>query len=104
MARSAGAVRRGDKDPHSVQPAIGRSRGGPSTKIHALVDALGNPIDFFLTGGEAHDLEGADHLLPSMEADTLIADKAFDADARVLEPLAAAGKTAVIQPVLATRL
>ena len=33
-----------------------------------------------------------------MEADTLIADKAFDADARMLEPLAAAGKTAVIPP------
>jgi transposase len=33
-----------------------------------------------------------------MEADTLIADKAFDADARVLEPLAAAGKTAAIPP------
>ena len=33
-----------------------------------------------------------------MEADTLIADKAFDADARVLEPLADAGKTAVIPP------
>ena len=33
-----------------------------------------------------------------MEADTLIADKAFDADARVLEPLAAAGKTTVIPP------
>src|SRR5580658_789795 len=33
--------------------AIGRSGGGLSTKIHALVDALGNPIDFFLTGGEA---------------------------------------------------
>jgi transposase len=33
-----------------------------------------------------------------MEADTLIADKAFDADARVIEPLAAAGKTAVIPP------
>jgi transposase len=59
---------------------------------------LGNPIDFFLTGGEAHDLEGADHLLPTMEAETLIADKAFDADQRVLEPLAAAGKTAVIPP------
>ena len=78
--------------------AIGRSRGGLSTKIHALVDALGNPVGFFLTGGEAHDLVGADHLLPTMEADTLIADKAFDADARVLEPLAAAGKTAVIPP------
>jgi hypothetical protein len=37
---------------------------------------LGNPIGFFLTGGEAHDLGGADHLLPTMEADTLIADKA----------------------------
>jgi len=35
--------------------AVGRSRGGLSTKIHALVDALGNPIGFHLTGGEAHD-------------------------------------------------
>jgi transposase len=69
-----------------------------STKIHALVDALGNPVSFFLTGGEAHDLVGADHLLPSMQADTLIADKAFDAGERVIEPLAAAGKTAVIPP------
>ena len=67
-----------------------------STKIHTLVDALGNPIAFHLTGGEAHDLVGADALLPDMEADMLIADKAFDADARVIEPLAAAGKTTVI--------
>ena len=78
--------------------AIGRSRGGLSTKIHAVADALGNPIGFFLTGGEAHDLVGADHLLPTMAADTLIADKAFDADERVLKPLAAAGKTAVTPP------
>jgi hypothetical protein len=49
--------------------AIGRSRGGLSTKIHTLVDALGNPLGFLLTGGEAHDLVGADHLLPTMEAD-----------------------------------
>ena len=63
-----------------------------STKIHALVDALGNPTGFHLTGGQASDLEGADHLLPDLEADTLIADKAFDAEERVLEPLAAAGK------------
>ena len=63
--------------------AIGRSRGGLTTKIHALVDALGNPVGFFLTGGEAHDLVGADHRPPTMEADTLIADKAFDADGRV---------------------
>jgi hypothetical protein len=38
--------------------AIGRSRGGLSTKIHTLVDALGNPVGFCLTGSEAHDLVG----------------------------------------------
>jgi hypothetical protein len=47
---------------------------------------------------EAHDLVGADELLPDMEADVLIADKAFDANERVIEPLATAGKTAVIPP------
>lgn len=67
-----------------------------STKIHTLVDALGNPIAFFLTPGQAHDLQGADALLPQMQADTLLADKAFDADQRVIEPLLAAGKSAVI--------
>ena len=41
---------------------------------------------------------GADHLLPEMQAEALIADKAFDADKRVIEPLAAAGKTVVIPP------
>ena len=61
-----------------------------------MVDALGNPVRFFLSGGEAHDPVGADHLLPGMQADTLIADKAFDANERVIQPLAAAGKTAVI--------
>lgn len=75
-----------------------------STKIHTLVDALGNPLGFFLTGGQAHDLVGADHLLPSMQAETLIADKAFDADTRVMAPLTAAGKTAVIPPKANRRL
>ena len=67
---SAGAKKAGENQ------AIGRSRGGLSTKIHTLVDALGNSVGFFLTGGEAHDLVGADHLLPDMRAETLIADKA----------------------------
>ncbi len=69
-----------------------------STKIDALVDALGNPIAFCLSGGQAHDLEGADELLPGMAAPTLIADRAFDADERVIAKLAEAGKTAVIPP------
>jgi transposase len=82
----------------SDSQAIGRSRGGLSTKIHTLVDALGNPIGFHLTGGEAHDLVGADQLLAGLKADALIADKAFDAEKRVIDPLTAAGKTAVIPP------
>lgn len=69
-----------------------------STKIHALVDALGNPLAFLLTPGQAHDLSGADALLPQMAADVLIADKAYDADQRVIQPLAADGKSAVIPP------
>ena len=52
-----------------------------------MVDALGNPLAFLLTPGQAHDLDGADVLLPQMQADTLLADKAFDADKRVIEPL-----------------
>ena len=63
-----------------------------------MVDALGNPLAFFLTPSQAHDLEGADALLPQMKADTVLADKAFDADERVIEPLLAAGKTPVIPP------
>jgi len=69
-----------------------------STKIHAMVDALGNPTAFFLTAGQAHDLEGADALLPHMQAETLLADIAFDADQRVIDPLRAAGKQFVIPP------
>ena len=61
-----------------------------------MVDALGNPIDLLLTAGQAHDLQGADAFLPDLEADTLLADKAFDADARVIDLLAAAKKIAVI--------
>ncbi len=96
--RACPSAQRGREKKDGEDQAIGRSRGGLSTKIHTIVDALGNPIAFFLTGGQAHDLDGADHLLPDMQAQTLIADKAFDADERVLDPLAAAGKEAVIPP------
>ena len=61
-----------------------------------MVDALGNPLAFLLTPRQVHDLDGADVLLPQMQADTLLADKAFDADKRVIEPLLRAGKTPVI--------
>ena len=69
-----------------------------STKIHVLTDALGNAVGIKLTGGNVHDLAGADALLPGMKAKRLLADKAYDADKRVIERLEAAGKTAVIPP------
>ena len=59
---------------------------------------MGNPLSFILTPGQAHDLQGADALLPDMAAEALLADKAFDADERVIEPLRAAGKNLVIPP------
>ena len=69
-----------------------------STKINATVDALGNPTGFVLTPGQACDLDGADILLPLVAARTVIADKAYDADARVILPLERAGVTVVIPP------
>lgn len=59
---------------------------------------MGNPTGFHLTPGQAHDLDGSDVLLPDIEADAVIADKAFDAQARVIEPLLQAGKKVVIPP------
>lgn len=80
------------------QEAIGRSKGGLSTKIHALVDALGNPLDFILTPGQACDLEGTDAFLPGLKAEALLADKAYDADERVIHVLKTMNIEAVIPP------
>ncbi len=59
---------------------------------------MGNPIGFHLTPGQAHDLDGADKLLPGIEAEKILADKAYDANERVITPLIAAGKEPVIPP------
>lgn len=80
------------------QESIGRSKGGLSTKIHATVDALGNPTVFFLTPGQASDLQGADVLLPQIEAQAVLADKAYDAQERVLTPLIERDIEVVIPP------
>jgi transposase len=69
---------------------------GLTTKIHAVVDALGNPLSFHLTPGQACDLDGADQLLPNIVADLVLAYKGSDADERVMERLQAQGKTALI--------
>jgi IS5 family transposase len=73
---SAGARKKGAQ-------AIGKSRGGLSTKIHVLVDALGNPFSLMLTPGQAHDLTAAQPLLETADPRALIGDKAYDANARI---------------------
>ena len=67
-----------------------------SVKFADPADAGSNPVGFFLIGGQAHDQVGAVRVQAKGQANMLIADKAFDADECVLDPQAAAGKTAVV--------
>jgi transposase len=81
------------------QRALGRSRGGFTSKIHCLADARGRPIAFDLTPGEAADCKAYDALidLPERAPDALLADKAYDSDA-IRDDLKARGIKAVIPP------
>jgi transposase len=59
--------------------AIGRSRGGRNTKIHAIADAGGRLLSILLSGGEAHGCPPAEPLIRSIKpAQKLLADKAYD--------------------------
>jgi transposase len=61
---------------------MGRSRGGLTTKIHALVDADGLPVRLELTAGQAADAPMAEKLLSDVQPGaTILADKAYDTDA-----------------------
>jgi transposase len=64
----------------SIAPAHEKKRGGLTTKIHALVDALGNPVKLMLTAGQAHDLACAEPLIENVDPQALLGDKAYDAD------------------------
>ena len=56
---------------------MGRSRGGLTTKIHAMVDANGLPIRLKLTEGQAHDGRSAEDMLDTLSAgDILLAHRA----------------------------
>jgi transposase len=58
-----GASLGGGRKKGEQMQAVGRSRGGRNTKIHALADAKGRLIAILLTGGEAHDCPVADRLI-----------------------------------------
>ena len=65
--------------------AIGRSKGGMTTKILALTDALGNLVRFRLMPGQRHDSVEVPPLIDGITVDGLIADNAFDSNALVAE-------------------
>ena len=78
---------------------MGRSRGGLTTKIHALVDACGLPILLKLTEGQAHDGRSARDMLGSVgQGEVLLADRAYDSDA-LHQSLAARGALANVKPM-----
>jgi transposase len=77
--------------------AIGRSRGGPSTKVHLVVDALGLPGAFEITAGQQHDSVSALPLIAQVNPSCLLGDKAYDSDA-IRANLDSRGAKAVIPP------
>ena len=68
-----------------------------TTKVHAVVDALGNPVALSLTPGQAADITQAAPLLAQLEPQAVIADKGYDADALVAT-LEERGITPIIPP------
>lgn len=63
--------------------ALGRSKGGFTTKIHAVVDALGQALRFTLTPGQRHDITQASELLEGFEKAQVIADNGYDSNALI---------------------
>lgn len=78
---------------------MGRSRGGLTTKIHAVVDANGNPITLKLSEGQAHDGRSAADLLDTVQTgQILLADRGYDSDA-LRKKMAERGAWANIKPM-----
>jgi transposase len=71
------------KQSEKQKQALGRSRGGFSTKIHLRCNAAGLPIGVVLSEGEAHDVTAYDGLMQQRDSDpgAMLADKGYDSDA-----------------------
>ena len=80
------------------EQANGRSRGGRTTKIHAVANASGNLIAFDLSAGQIGDVRSAPGLIETLpKAAQVLADTAYDSD-KFREFLIARGSTPVIKP------
>ena len=71
----------GAKGSTAQAEALGRSRGGFSTKIHVACDGLGKPVTIILTPGQDHDITQGPALIENSGAEKFVADKAYDSDA-----------------------
>ena len=65
------------KSGDQTEQALGRSRGGFTTKIHITVDGLGNPLRLCLTAGQRHDVTQAQVLVEGFDFQRLIADRGY---------------------------
>ena len=79
------------------EQALGRSRGGFSTKLHVLVNGLGLPVEFKLTPGQAADITQAEALLENFDFELVLGDKGFDSK-KLIHFIEARGAEAVIPP------
>jgi len=79
------------------EQAIGKTRGGQNTKIHALVDGKARPLRLILTPGNRNDITTAPELVEGLCGRWILADKAYDSDA-FRELLEAFGLKACIPP------
>ena len=68
-----------------MSQAIGRSKGGMTTKILALTDSLGSLVRFVLLPGQRFDSIGVPPLIDGIDFNGLIADKAFDSNSIIAE-------------------
>ena len=61
--------------------ALGRTKGGLNTKIHAVVDPRGEPVNILLSAGHDADISHAPAVLEEVSAAMVVADKGYDSDA-----------------------
>ena len=87
----AAGVRKGEQE----FEALGRSRGGFTTKVHAVVSERGRLMRYQLTGGQVNDITQARDLVHGLHARAVVGDRAYDSDA-FLDSIAAQGMAAVI--------
>lgn len=93
----AHACSAGYKKDAGDEQGLGRSKGGFTSKIHAVVDALGNPLKFIVTPGQRNDITQGENLIDGFDNTTVIADKGYDSN-ELVDAIANKNSNIVIPP------